>query len=51
MMSRLGILDSPELRLPSVSIDNANKKVLDSVLARAGLLSELASTLGQAVVR
>ena len=48
MMSRLGILDSPELRLPLASIDNANKKVLDSVLARAGLLSEVVSMPGKA---
>jgi 4-hydroxy-tetrahydrodipicolinate synthase len=38
MMSRLGLLDAPELRLPLVSIDSANAKILDGVLARAGLL-------------
>lgn len=42
MMSRIGILDIPELRLPLVAIDEANKRVLDNVLARAGLLSEIA---------
>jgi 4-hydroxy-tetrahydrodipicolinate synthase len=38
MMSRLGLLDSPELRLPLVSIEGENAKILDAVLARAGLL-------------
>jgi 4-hydroxy-tetrahydrodipicolinate synthase len=38
MMFRLGLLDAPELRLPLVSIDDANAKILDGVLARAGLL-------------
>ena len=38
MMFRLGLLDAPELRLPLVSIDVANAKILDGVLVRAGLL-------------
>ena len=39
MMLRLGLLPyAPELRLPLVSIDDANAKILDGVLARAGLL-------------
>jgi 4-hydroxy-tetrahydrodipicolinate synthase len=38
MMARLGLLDAPELRLPLVSIDDANAKILDGVLVRAGLL-------------
>jgi 4-hydroxy-tetrahydrodipicolinate synthase len=38
MMSRLGLLDTPELRLPLVSLDEANIKALDAVLMRAGLL-------------
>jgi 4-hydroxy-tetrahydrodipicolinate synthase len=38
MMSRLGLLDTPELRLPLVSLDEANAKILDPVLIRAGLL-------------
>jgi 4-hydroxy-tetrahydrodipicolinate synthase len=38
MMFRLGLLDAPELRLPLVSIDDANAKILDGVLSRAGLL-------------
>lgn len=37
MMSRLGLLDTPELRLPLVSIDEPNAKILDGVLTRAGL--------------
>jgi 4-hydroxy-tetrahydrodipicolinate synthase len=38
MMSRLDLLDAPELRLPLVSLDEANAKILDPVLMRAGLL-------------
>jgi len=38
MMSKLGLLDAPELRLPLVSLDEASKRTLDQVLARAGLL-------------
>jgi 4-hydroxy-tetrahydrodipicolinate synthase len=38
MMSRLGLLDSPELRLPLVSLDEQHKKILDPILVRAGLL-------------
>jgi 4-hydroxy-tetrahydrodipicolinate synthase len=38
MMSRLGLLDAPELRLPLASLDEANKAILDPVLIRAGLL-------------
>jgi 4-hydroxy-tetrahydrodipicolinate synthase len=45
MMSRLGLLDDPELRLPLVPLDEANKKILDPVLIRAGLLqASLVST-------
>jgi 4-hydroxy-tetrahydrodipicolinate synthase len=45
MMSRLGLLDAPELRLPLVPLDEANKKILDPVLIRAGLLqASLVST-------
>ena len=40
MMARLGLLDTPELRLPLVSLDEANAKILDPVLMRAGLLRE-----------
>ena len=38
MMSRLGFLDSAELRLPLVSLDAERGKILDDVLSRAGLL-------------
>ena len=37
MMSRLGLLDSPELRLPLVPLDEEQKRILDPILARAGL--------------
>ncbi len=38
MMNRLGLLDSPELRLPLVPLDEEQKRILDPILARAGLL-------------
>ena len=38
MMSRLGLLDSPELRLPLVSMDGEQAKILEKVLVRSGLL-------------
>ncbi len=38
MMSRLGLLDSAEVRLPLVPLDAGRSKILDDVLARAGLL-------------
>ena len=38
MMSRLGLLDTSELRLPLVPLDEPRRKVLDDVLHRAGLL-------------
>ena len=38
MMSRLGLLDSAELRLPLVPLDEEQKRILDPILARAGLL-------------
>jgi 4-hydroxy-tetrahydrodipicolinate synthase len=38
MMNRLGLLDSPELRLPLVPLDEGQKRILDPILARAGLL-------------
>jgi 4-hydroxy-tetrahydrodipicolinate synthase len=40
MMSRLGMLDSAELRLPLVPLDAERGKILDDVLAKAGLLQE-----------
>jgi 4-hydroxy-tetrahydrodipicolinate synthase len=38
MMSRLGLLESPELRLPLTPLGNEQAKILDPILARAGLL-------------
>jgi 4-hydroxy-tetrahydrodipicolinate synthase len=43
MMSRLGLLDSPELRLPLVSMDGEQAKILDKVLIRSGLLQAATS--------
>jgi 4-hydroxy-tetrahydrodipicolinate synthase len=38
MMNRVGMLDSAELRLPLVPLDAERGKILDDVLAKAGLL-------------
>ncbi len=38
MMSRLGLLDSPELRLPLVPLDDEQERILDPILARARLV-------------
>lgn len=38
MMARLGLLETPEVRLPLVTIDDARAARLDDVLRRAGLL-------------
>jgi 4-hydroxy-tetrahydrodipicolinate synthase len=38
MMSRIGLLDAPELRLPLVSLDSALAATLEPILNRAGLL-------------
>ena len=38
MMNRLGMLDSAELRLPLVPLDAERGKILNNVLAKAGLL-------------
>ena len=43
MMSRLGLLDSPELRLPLVSLEGEQSRILDPILVRAGLLQAVAS--------
>jgi 4-hydroxy-tetrahydrodipicolinate synthase len=43
MMSRLGLLDSPELRLPLVSLEGEHAKILDPILIRAGLLRAVVS--------
>jgi len=37
-MHRLGLLDSPELRLPLVPVDEKQASILDPMLVRAGLL-------------
>ena len=37
MMSRLGLLDKPELRLPLVPLEESNTKILNDVLTRTGL--------------
>ena len=39
MMARLGLLDTPEVRLPLVVIDQERGRMLDEVLTRAGLLA------------
>ncbi len=38
MMERLGLLESPEVRLPLVPLNGERAKTLDTVLIRAGLL-------------
>lgn len=43
MMARLGLLESSELRLPLVAMDQDRAKVLDQVLIRAGLLQPAGS--------
>jgi len=43
MMSRLGLLDSPELRLPLVPLEAEQTKIIDPILVRAGLLQVVAS--------
>jgi 4-hydroxy-tetrahydrodipicolinate synthase len=42
MMSRLDLLDSPELRLPLVPLEGEHAKILDPILVRAGLLQAVA---------
>ena len=41
MMARVGLLDTPEVRLPLVTIDRERREILDKVLARAGLLERV----------
>ena len=43
MMWRMGLLATPELRLPLVPLDSERSKVLDGVLLRSGLLQTAAS--------
>ena len=38
MMARVGLLETPELRLPLIPLDRQRGKTLDDVLRRAGLL-------------
>ena len=38
MMARMGLLETSELRLPLITLDNERGKKLDAVLQRAGLL-------------
>ena len=38
MMTRLGLLPSPEVRLPLIPLNSGREKVLDDVLRKAGLL-------------
>lgn len=37
MMARIGLLETPEVRLPLVTMDSERGKILDGVLRRAGL--------------
>ena len=41
MMARLGLLETPEVRLPLVTLDKERQDVLDGVLRRAGLLESV----------
>src|SRR5712691_1916208 len=38
MMARMGLLASPEVRLPLISLDSAKEKILDDVLRSGGLI-------------
>jgi 4-hydroxy-tetrahydrodipicolinate synthase len=48
MMSRLGLLDTAEVRLPLVPLDAERQKRVDDVLRRAGLLVAAAAAKGVA---
>src|SRR6267143_868316 len=41
MMARMGLLDTPEVRLPLVAIDRERAKILDEVLTRGGLVARV----------
>ncbi len=41
MMARLGLLETPEVRLPLVTLDKERQNALDLVLRRAGLLEKV----------
>ena len=47
MMWRMGLLATPELRLPLVPLDGQRSKILDGVLMRSGLLQTAASVCEQ----
>lgn len=47
MMWRLGLLPSPELRLPLVPLDEARRKKVDEVLRRARLLEAVGAGVAQ----
>ena len=38
MMARLGLLATPEVRLPLIALNSGREKILDDVLRKAGLL-------------
>lgn len=42
MMARLGLLETPEVRLPLTQLDASRQRTLDEVLQRAGLLKSAA---------
>ncbi len=46
MMTRIGLLDSPELRLPLVPLTEEKAKIIDGVLQRAGLLERSKQRVG-----
>src|SRR5467141_1972691 len=41
MMARIGLLDTPEVRLPLVAIDRERAMILDEVLTRVGLVARV----------
>jgi 4-hydroxy-tetrahydrodipicolinate synthase len=45
MMWRLGLLETPEVRLPLVELDESQEKILNAVLSRAGLLDTSSVTM------
>jgi 4-hydroxy-tetrahydrodipicolinate synthase len=45
MMARIGLLETPEVRLPLVALDLERGKILDDTLRRAGILRE--TTVGK----
>ena len=46
MMARLGLLETPEMRLPLVPLQKIKEKVLDGVLRKSGLLQAVISGKG-----